>query len=302
MHGPATILLREFGRLGRALPDVKGRGRIALGLSALLLKAGANPCIECTMKAGHRLRLDCRVQYQCWALFSGQYDDALCETLCSFLRPGGTVLDVGANIGCYTVPMAIRAKSLGGRVVAIEPVPSNVQWLRHNLAINECSSIVDIHEIGLSDQTGNAEIVLTEDWLGGGEVGNASLAHPEFYGEQFVRTPVKLDTLDRIWPSDQRLDVVKLDIEGFEINFLKGGKNTLAAQRPVVLLEVNRLHYSLSGVDFDTTIPSLLPPRYVFVTPRNGGFVQLDSLAQCAENDVFALPVERLSICPPTVK
>jgi hypothetical protein len=49
-------------------------------------------------------------------------------------------------------------------------------------------------------------------------------------------------------------------------------------------------------------IPSLLPPQYVFVTPGNGGFVQLGSLAQCAENDVFALPVERLSYLPTTVK
>jgi hypothetical protein len=71
------------------------------------------------MKAGHCLRLDCRLPNHCWVLFSGYYDDEKWSTLLSFLRPGGAALDVGANIGFYTVPMAIRGqepwRAVGGR-------------------------------------------------------------------------------------------------------------------------------------------------------------------------------------------
>jgi hypothetical protein len=123
----ATTLLRRLGGIGRDLPHFRGRGRLAVALSSLLLKAGAEPTLECNMKAGHCLRLDCRLPNHCWVLFSGYYDDEKWSTLLSFLRPGGAALDVGANIGFYTVPMAIRAKSLGARLVAAEPVVANAE-------------------------------------------------------------------------------------------------------------------------------------------------------------------------------
>ena len=133
MHEAATMPMRSFGRAGRALPAIKGRGRLAIALTSLLLKAGANPIVQCKMAAGHRLRLDCRVIGHCWAFFSGKYDDEKWSALLSFLRPGGAALDVGANIGLYTIPMAAFARSIGARVVAIEPVAVNTQWLLYNL-------------------------------------------------------------------------------------------------------------------------------------------------------------------------
>src|SRR5215471_2824248 len=113
MHQASTMLMRSFARAGRALPALRGKGCLAIALTSLLLKAGANPIVQCKMAAGHRLRLDCRVPGHCWAFFSGKYDDEKRSALLSFLRPGGAALDVGANIGFYAVPMAIRAKEIG---------------------------------------------------------------------------------------------------------------------------------------------------------------------------------------------
>jgi hypothetical protein len=61
MHQAAMMVMRSFGRAGRALPPVRGRGRLAIALTSLLLKAGAEPIVQCEMAAGHRLRLDCGV-------------------------------------------------------------------------------------------------------------------------------------------------------------------------------------------------------------------------------------------------
>ena len=109
----ASALLRQLGRAGRTLPyDVRGRGRLTSTVTSLLLKFGADPIVHCDMAAGHRLRLDCRVPGHCWTFCSGKYDDEKRSALLSFLRPGGVALDVGANIGSYTVPMAIRAKEV----------------------------------------------------------------------------------------------------------------------------------------------------------------------------------------------
>jgi FkbM family methyltransferase len=294
MHQAATMLMRSFGRAGRALPEVRGRGRLAIALTSLLLKVGADPIVQCEMTAGHLLRLDCRVPDHCWAFFSGKYDDEKRSALLSFLRPGGAALDVGANIGFYTIPMAAFAKSIGARVVAIEPVAVNTQWLRYNLALNDCVDVVDVFEVGLSDECGEAEIVLAEDFLAGGTVGNATIASRELYGPQFSRAVVRLETLDRIWAGKARLDAAKVDIEGHETKFLRGGRKTIASHRPVIMIEVNRWHHEQRGVDFDTVIPSLLPDRYAFAQLRSGGIVQIDNIARCTDTDFLAIPEERL--------
>jgi hypothetical protein len=65
----ATEVMRQIGRVGRALPNFRGRGRVAIALSSPLLKAGAKPIVHYEMAAGHRLRLDCRVPLHCYAFF-----------------------------------------------------------------------------------------------------------------------------------------------------------------------------------------------------------------------------------------
>lgn len=220
---------------------------------------------------GHRMRLDCRVQSHCWAFFSGRYDDSKIAVLLSLLRPGGIALDVGANIGFYTVPLAIHAKAIGSKVVAFEPLKSNAAWLRHNLGLNDCLDVVQVIESALGNESGSAEIVLTDDFLAGGTVGTASIMSHALYEEryaQFATTEVKIDTLDRSWSGEGRIDVVKVDIEGNETQFLEGGKKTIAAHRLALLIEVSRVHQAVRGINFNEAVPSLLPERYFFAEPR----------------------------------
>ena len=110
---------------------------------------------------------------------------------------------------------------------------------------------------------------------------------------QFGRTEVKIATLDRIWSGDGRIDVVKVDVEGNETQFLEGGRNTIAAHRPALLIEVNRVHQALRGIDFDKAVPSLLPEHYFFAELRASGIVQINNLAECADTDFLAIPEER---------
>jgi hypothetical protein len=58
----------------------------------------------------------------------------------------------------------------------IEPLAVNTQWLLYNLALNNCVDVVDVFEVGLADKCGEAEIVLADDFLAGGTVGNATIA------------------------------------------------------------------------------------------------------------------------------
>jgi FkbM family methyltransferase len=177
------------------------------------------------MAAGHQLQLDCRVQSHFHAHFSGKYDDAKILALLSFLRQNGVALDIGANIGFYTVPMACFAKEHEARVVAVEPVAMNREWLNANLGLNDCIDVVEVWAHGLSDVEGETQIVLAEDFLGGASVGNAVIADMDAYGFEFMRMMIKLKRLDDIWSKTRgRIDVIKLDIEGCEAKFLVGGR------------------------------------------------------------------------------
>ena len=289
----ATALLEVCGRAGRAVPNVRGRGRIALALSSLLMKVGADPIVQGRMASGHRMRLDCRVPSHCWAFFSGRYDDSKIALLLSLLRPDGIALDVGANIGFYTVPMAIHAKAIGSKVVAFEPLESNAAWLRYNLALNGCNDVTEVLEVALGNECGQVEIIFTEDFLGGGVVGTATIGSREIYPPKYPGAIVQLDTLDRIWRDKTRIDIIKLDIEGHETKFLEGGRKTITAHRPVLLIELCRAHQAMRGINFDEAVPSLLPERYFFAELRASSIVQIHNLSECPDTDFLAIPEER---------
>jgi FkbM family methyltransferase len=278
----------------RALPDIRGRGRLAKALNDAFLAAGADPVIVAKMKSGHSLLLDSRLFSHTMTLFRGVtgMEDIFADLL-MFLKPGGVVLDVGANVGTMTVPLAIAARSVGSRVIAFEPFPRNVEWIGKNLKLNQLEDSVTVVESGLSSAPGEATLLLREDFETGAPIGNASIAEPG-NDERFKHVTVRLETLDALWPTfgNPRLDVIKIDVEGHEDRFLEGAKQTVAANRPAFLMEVNNYFYSKRGLDFNTLIPTLLPPDYRFFSGRT----EIPSLADCKERDVLLVPAEKAGL------
>jgi FkbM family methyltransferase len=226
---PRINIVRDTAAaLMRHIPCVTGHGRVSETFNKGFLRLGADPIAVGRMKLGHRLILDTRVQSHVWALYSGFYDDEKIRFLSSFMRTGGATIDVGANIGFYAVPLGMRARSLGSRVIAFEPVPSNIQRLVENVALNGLAGAVEIVRSGLSNKSGTASITLREDFQAGGEVGNAALVIDDGKDSEFVTLSIALTRLDEIWPEigSPRLDVVKVDIEGHEDRFLEGARQT----------------------------------------------------------------------------
>jgi len=276
----------------RALPKVRGRGRLANAVNSALIRAGAAPKTVGRMIPGHSLILDTRKHAHCWALYLGNYCDEMIGALLQFLRPGGVALDVGANVGLVTVPLALGAKQRGSRVIAVEPFYRNAEMIRENLRLNQVDDLVTIIEMGLSSTPCEAELLLREEFELGSETGNASVAENGI-DERFERVAIRLETLDRLWPTlgNPRLDIIKVDIEGHEDRFLEGASNTLSSFRPVILMEVKRWFYQRRGVDFDRLIPSLLPSGYhIFSTD----LAEIKDLASCKESDVLFVPEERV--------
>ena len=154
------------------------------------------------------------------------------EALARVLSPGMVVYDIGANIGFFTV-IAARLVGPHGRVLAFDPLPENVRWLRHNIALNGFEH-VDVIEAAVGAEERTARLAEAEAgvWARISETGEH-------------RVPMmRLD--DRIVDGSLPApDVVKIDIEGYEVQALDGMGATLADHRPVVIVE---LHDTLAPV------------------------------------------------------
>jgi FkbM family methyltransferase len=149
----------------------------------------------------------------------------------SLLSPGAVVADVGANVGYYSLVAAPLVGS-AGQVYAFEPMGAQFAQLCANVMRNSLRQ-VNLVNLALSDEVGEATITLEDE----NNTGSASLrGGTGSAGSE----KVQVSTLDHYFGSQplQRLDVVKIDVEGFETAVLRGGEGTIGRFRPVVMIEV----------------------------------------------------------------
>jgi FkbM family methyltransferase len=169
----------------------------------------------------------------------GVWEERSTALIRDLIKPGYVVLDVGANIGYYTNVIA-RLVGPDGHVHAFEPTTRFVQVLKRNVAENGFEN-VSVHEYGLSDRESELAIHINNS--------TASLHMDTSAGGTSSET-ARFFPLDGIAPllGLNRLDFVKIDVDGHEPQFLRGAEETLMRFRPRVLLEVNHTDYLAAGV------------------------------------------------------
>ena len=144
------------------------------------------------------------------------------------IRPGWTVIDVGANIGQYSL-MASSAVGTTGRVIALEPVPATFAMLERNVAANGLKNVT-CARLALWSEPKTVHLANDRD----GDPCTFGVAATGAVTAEAVR----LDDFAREAGID-RVDLIKVDIEGGEPWMLRGASGLLAAHRPMILSEVN---------------------------------------------------------------
>ena len=184
---------------------------------------------------GYRMDLDLSDWAERLAFFLGRYYDHPTQMLLTeALRSGDRMVDVGANIGMVT----LHAASLvgpGGRVDAFEPNPLCQGRIEAHLARNGIEQ-VELHRVALSDQHGTLILRTLPD-----HTGTATLAEltDEDKKHFTVEISVPVEVGDEVLGRDTRpVDLIKVDVEGFECRALRGMENVLRRWRPPVLTEV----------------------------------------------------------------
>lgn len=150
----------------------------------------------------------------------GSYEPFETKLFRNTVKTKMTVVDIGANIGFFSV---ISARRVGdnGRVFSFEPEPTNYSFLKKNIEANNFSNITPIH-VALSDRSGSIPLFITKDNQGAHSLVNNRKSHTSI--------SVQTETLDA-WINQHGspvIDVIKMDIEGAEIIALEGMKQVIA--------------------------------------------------------------------------
>jgi len=164
------------------------------------------------------------------------------EAFRAVLRPGDVALDVGANVGPYTVLFG-QWVGAAGRVMAFEPAPAAFRGLERQVALNRLTRIVELHRAAVSDAVGEAEFVSD------GSAGTNHLTGRA--GGEGHRIRVPTTTIDAVCAErGVRPRLVKIDVEGAELAVLRGARATLASldAGAAVFVEMHPRAWALQGV------------------------------------------------------
>jgi FkbM family methyltransferase len=274
--------------------DVKGIRRLSVVLPKVLLPAveragkliiqtlhGVKLLIDPAKDKGVELAL-----YQ-----TGTYEKGTIQLLGDFLKKGSFFMDIGANIGLMST---IASKIVGekGRVYAVEANPKTIEVLRHNCAINQCENI-EILPIALASEKGSA--ILYENW--NVNRGGASLISQ---GDEHGIT-VSKERLDDLFSPDSPVHLVKIDVEGFELEVLKGGVAWFKTQQPVFIIEVSTQRSNQEGATPESIMSFVAElGNYSFfkqkgTKERRGKLVSVTTVQDLPEHDnLIAIPLKRI--------
>jgi len=165
-------------------------------------------------------------------IFDGYWEYWLSKFLAATIQPGDVVCDVGANLGYYSLLMA-ELVGPGGRVHAFEPNPAICSLMRASLAVNGFAARSNIHEIALA----NHEHKDVSFFVPRNEPKNGMMVPAGFKSSRGDTVSVRTARFDTL-PFD-RLDLLKIDVEGAEIEVLEGMRKMREIFQPRVVAEVN---------------------------------------------------------------
>lgn len=259
---------------------------------------------ETVMKLGHRMLLDLRAPIFKAAHDAGEYEPEVVNSCIRLAPKDGVFLDIGANIGLYTCPLAAHFRSLGsGHVYAIEPVSANFRTLRQNVELNGLDSFVTLERTAFGKEAGDLVMHVEPE----GSVNNA-------VGDNMLSETDRMTVRERAWKTETapvarldewarrrgvtRCDLIKIDVEGAELLVFEGGTEFLKSCRPIIIGEFSPYWMKQIGQDFNDVMRFFTPLGYSSFREVNGRFLELTEalIAKGVEVPTYGLvPNEQLS-------
>jgi FkbM family methyltransferase len=197
----------------------------------------------------------------------GMFERSTAIALSKLTRPSSLVLDIGANIGAHTLRLA---KLVGpqGRVMAFEPTDFAFRKLRRNLDLNpSLASRVEAFHCFLTASDGTiVPDAIYSSWPLAVEAG----LHAKHLGREMQTKSAQARSLDSILAehADRKVQLVKLDVDGFECDVLRGATSLLREARPIFVMELAPYVLEERGTSLEQLLSYFTPNGYLFYDER----------------------------------
>ena len=227
-----------------------------------------------------------------------QWEPDLSALVSNSCKPDTVFVDVGANIGYFTLLAGSRIHAGGsGRVIAVEPNPDCCALLERNLVINWSMCPIDLHRVAVGAEPGEVWLEIPTDRAANGRIAVESDANE---GGRRFRVP-KLP-LDAIVPAGLAVDILKIDVEGHELSVFEGAHRVFAeSPRIQVIMEWSQKQMAEAGVtprDMQGQlnrfglVPRRLPESRNLddLTPENAPPISFEELSRTPYDNILLTP------------
>ena len=228
-----------------------------------------------TNRHGVKWHLDLREGIDFSIYLLGSFEPATVRCYECIVKAGDVVLDIGANIGAHTLPRA-RLVGDGGRVIAFEPTRYAFEKLLSNIALNPALvACIDAQQTMLvAESSATVAEAIYSSW----PLEHRGHVHAEHRGRLMNTTGARAATLDSVLRelNVERVDFVKLDVDGNEHAVLSGARETLRRHRPRILMELAPYVYAETPQAFDALLELMWAMEYSLVEVQGGDLLPRD--------------------------
>ncbi len=282
----------------RSLPYFKGKNRLGTALIPLMTNYDVEQdcLVTIKMQDSSIMRLDLRSLLEQKVFFTGEYDGGIIQILSEILNPGIVIFDVGANIGLYSIPLGEKLKKIAGKsqIWAFEPVTSNFNRLVNLVEANKLTNIVYPVNTALGNEEGKIQLCMG-DKKNNSSTGNAVLLKGTLVEQEISTCSSTMTKLDNFVGKHhiEKCDIIKVDIEGCEMDFLLGGMNFIQKTRPIIYGEFNPFWVKYFGYSFVDVAELVIPWEYkLYQQVGRKKFVEIKEVKEDIE-DVLMIPQEK---------
>lgn len=181
-----------------------------------------------------------------WRYFPKEYEKQNFIFFQKATPPGSTCLDIGAHLGLYSILMA---KINGARVFSFEPTPASLEVLRKMQELNHCRELVTIIPAAVAEHSGKKTFYLNSTDnpdMDNTRIAEANSLVPYIFGSNIKKLEFEVDTLsidDFSEKNNLQIGFMKIDVEGAELEVLKGAQKTLLKDKPAGILSIHPFAY-----------------------------------------------------------